>query len=372
MAAETEKFSLGEIGIDVEVHPRHDIFDPKEGIPQVHGSNILDLGNDKYLICCFGGTREGDPDTAIIYCVWDALANSKSELKKIKVAEIAHYNPVVFKDGEDIHLFFRVGESVETWNSYRAIFNKDTLEFENPRQYMVFSKYEKIEILHESAGPVKCKPLIMNDGTWLMPNSIEQRNGENPMDPKLVMWDSFIDISTDKGKTVTIVDIPFNREIYGPFGGIIQPTLWKSSTGLHAMMRSSRTRVFKSDSYDNGKTWCEAYHTNIKNNNSSIDVAGDEDLLCLCYNNVGVNWGGRSPLNISFSNDGGNNWIGDIKIQGENLRDEKWVNNLAHPSRMITYCYPNIISTKNGFAVVYTVSRKTIAIQFIDVKQKRK
>jgi len=80
--------------------------------------------------------------------------------------------------------------------------------------------------------------------------------------------------------------------------GVIQPTLWESEPGkVHMLLRSTESKIYRSDSSDGGKTWCTAYPTELPNNNSGIDLTRLQNgNLVLAYNPVEKDWGARTPL----------------------------------------------------------------------------
>lgn len=65
---------------------------------------------------------------------------------------------------------------------------------------------------------------------------------------------------------------PYDRHfVYGK--GTLQPTLWQDEEErVHMLLRSTSSRIFRSDSPDGGHTWCVAYDTGLPNNNSGIDL----------------------------------------------------------------------------------------------------
>jgi predicted neuraminidase len=116
-------------------------------------------------------------------------------------------------------------------------------------------------------------------------------------------------------------------------------------------MRSTGAAIFRSDSFDGGKTWCCAYDTGLPNNNSGIDLvktAGNE--LLLVSNPVGRDWGPRTPLVVSCSSDNGKNWKDILTLENENGE----------------YSYPAIISEGTDVFVTYTWRRERIAFWHLE------
>ena len=86
-------------------------------------------------------------------------------------------------------------------------------------------------------GPVKNKPIVLSDGTWLAPASLE-----GPMPgQKRKQWRAFADISIDLGKTWKPSSIILPSE--NGYGNI-QPTVWESEpdTCAHASQILSRSK----------------------------------------------------------------------------------------------------------------------------------
>ena len=149
-------------------------------------------------------------------------------------------------------------------------------------------------------GPVKNKPIMLIDGTIAAPASIERKK-----------WEAFVDLSKDGGyswtrsEIVPMEDISIDDKHSGNHFGLIQPTMWESAPGkVHMLLRSNHGFIYRSDSVDNGQTWCKAYATELPNNNSGIDLAKLKDgTLALVYNFSTENWGDRCKLLLAFSRD---------------------------------------------------------------------
>src|SRR5690606_38213341 len=155
-------------------------------------------------------------------------------------------------------------------------------------------------------GPIKNKAIVLSDGAWLSPSSVETDDGE---------WYCVMERSEDEGRTWTLSR---KLTIDGDGAGVIQPTVWESEPGkVHALMRSKGTgKIFRSDSVDGGQNWSDPYATDLPNNNSGIDVAKlvppsggtkspDPAPLALVYNPVTT---GRTPLVVGVSYDNGDTW----------------------------------------------------------------
>ena len=128
--------------------------------------------------------------------------------------------------------------------------------------------------------------------------------------------------------------------------GVIQPTLWEYPAGhVHALMRSTRGAVYRSDSTDGGETWCAAYDAGLPNNNSGIDavhIGGGR--VALLYNPINNNWGARTPLTLVLSEDNGVTWQKCLDLE-------------TNPGE---YSYPSIIYREGELHCAYTFNRVNI------------
>jgi len=288
-----------------------------------HCSTFVVAPNGDYIVTFFAGEREGTPDNAI----WLSRSTGGKEWQPpVKVLHdgTPHWNPVIFRSGGRLILFYKLGPTVHEWKSYFT-YSDDSGYSWAPRQVLCPDD-------PWSRGPVRNKLIIGNDGSWIAPGSIEDETH----------FDSFIEKSFDSGKTWTKHPIPIahnnrsrvslsnvwdgllQKELWEndlakieKWDGIIQPTLWHSESGnIHAFMRSTRGHIYRSDSTDNGDTWCQAYETNLPNNNAGIDIAKLSDgTLALVYNPIPWNWGRRTPISISISSDNGETFTDPFPLE---------------------------------------------------------
>ena len=134
---------------------------------------------------------------------------------------------------------------------------------------------------------------------------------------------------------------------------MIQPTLWESKDGsVHMFTRTKVGKIYRSDSYDGGKTWCTAYPTNLPNNNSGIDLDTDDSgRIFLVYNPVGIP-GIRTPLTLAVSLDDGKTFT---KIK-------------TFETGLAEYSYPAVVVKGDTIHITYTYERDYIAYWQIKVK----
>jgi predicted neuraminidase len=306
------------------------IFDEPTPVPECHASTILKLDNGNILAAWFGGTKEAHMDTLI----WVSLReNGRWSPPRPVTPEVSvqHWNPVLFQRADgSILLFYKLGYPISQWHT-RVIASTDGGKtWSMPNELVPGDRTG-------GRGPVKNKCLRLSDGRILAPGSTED-----------LPWRCFIDASDDDGETwikrPIAVGAPHGNEIF-----LIQPTLWEHPAGhIHALMRSNRGRIFRSDSSDFGENWSPAMPTDMPNNNSGIDcVRMESGSIVLAYNPVGENWGARCPLSIAVSHDDGATFQRVMDIETEPC-----------PSG---YCYPAIVADGCKLYLSYTWNRRKIA-----------
>lgn len=323
-----------------------------------HSSTIARNASGDLLVAYMAGEREGMPDMSI----WQSRRVGGRwlvpELIK-RVYRFPHWNPVLHQDGDTTVLFYKVGPTVPLWYTMTSL-SRDFGQTWSPSVETVPGDYTP-------RVSARNKILVGSDGGWYGPCSIETEK----------YWDSYIDISRDHGKTWKKHPIPLdhasgasagggewgglaegalwenNLETVLKWDGIIQPTLWESAPGaFHCLMRSTRGRIYRSDSSDHGETWCPAYPIELPNNNSGIDLVRlDSGLLVLALNPVSGNWTLRSPISVMLSADNGKTWQGRVDL--ETSEGE--------------YSYPAVIADGNTIHLTYTTERKSIVYCTFDV-----
>ncbi len=299
------------------------IFETNDTVAQCHAATVVMLNDNTVASAWFAGSAEGNNDVSI----WFARRVDGAWESPIRLTAddgVPHWNPVLFSsDGVTLALFYKVGEKISDWKTFVMT------SVDGGKSW---SEAEELVLNDTSGGrgPVKNKPLRLNDGKILAPASTEQG-----------AWRPFVDIfDGDKWykRSMSVCD---NDGL-----GLIQPTLWTSGEGnIHAMLRSNKGFIYRSDSCDYGESWAECYPTDIPNNNSGIDCVTIEDKLLLVCNPVTKNWGERTPLTVFLSRDNGKTFEKLIDLETEEGE----------------FSYPSIV-TKNGVVyIVYTYKRRKIA-----------
>ncbi len=320
---------------------KEEIFEPDVYFKECHASTLVELSKNEFMVSWFGGTKEGGDDVTI----WLARRVNNQWTTPVKVAKISkepNWNPVLFKDQAGrIELFFKVGKELPTWQTWVMSSDDQGASWSIPEELVAGDTGGR--------GPVKNKPIVLSDDSWLAPGSIE-----------CGWWEAFVDRSCDQGKTWQASEliqmdksmfVEGDTELVPEGHGVIQPTLWESTPGnIHMLLRSSCGNICRSDSDDYGRSWCPVYKTDIPHNNSGIDVVKlKNDHLVLAYNPSNTR-GVRTPLALSCSQDNGKNWSELVVLEDEPRTTDK-------PAE---FSYPAIIEIDGGVAVSYTWKRKTI------------
>lgn len=305
------------------------IFGKDPGFAQCHASTVVHLKSGEFAAAWFGGTHEKHDDVGIWF-TRRVKGRWEAPRQVAKLRNNAHWNPVLFEAPSGrLYLYFKVGKEIPRWETW--VQTSD----DGGRSWSAAT--ELVAGDHGGRGPVKNKPIILSDGTWLAGASHEE-NG----------FHVFLDRSTDQGKTWTATpylsqgDTALNNQL------LIQPTLWESAPGMvHMLLRSSIGRICRSDSKDGGRTWSPVYTTSLPNPNSGIDLTRLPDgRLVLAYNPDSKNWGSRAPLLLAVSSDNGLTWPKQLMLEAGKGEDE--------------FSYPAVISYGDSIAVTYTWQRRNI------------
>lgn len=306
------------------------IFQPEEGV-QCHASHLTLLSDGGVFAVWFQGTREGADDVRIFGARMDAKGVWERPFAITPDNGLPHWNPVLFrrKDGALV-LFYKEGRVIAHWHTMVTESYDDGATWSDP--------VEMIPGDVGGRGPVRNKIIELDDGTLVAPASLEDG-----------IWRCFMDLSKDAGKTWTptkeiCLPVP-EGDLPRPFG-CIQPTLWQDNAGdVHALLRTSQGALYRTDSADNGRTWCQPYATALPNNNSGVDLVNTPDgTLYLVCNPVANNWGARSPITVMKSADNGESW-------------QFFTHLVTMPGE---YSYPAVLYKDGALYITHTWQRKSI------------
>jgi hypothetical protein len=212
------------------------------------------------------------------------------------VSDEAHWNPVLFFLGGQLHLHLKVGDHIPTWRTYAATSADEGATWSRPAELVTGDQGGR--------GCVKNKPLILLGAGGEERNAgVRAEEGDGGGDgrggrkggaggggggdddggqvegsfPVLLCgastesesdgWRAFVDISTDGGATFQrTADLEVAGDGDGDGDGgppgcgaaVIQPSLWRSPTHantVHMLLRSDAGAVYRADSSDSGRTW---------------------------------------------------------------------------------------------------------------------
>lgn len=335
----------------VETKNKEFLFEDDRPFRSCHASTLIVLNRDNVLAAWFGGSEEGADDVGI----WAAFRSNGVWSEPRQLAGDGSeplWNPVLYRGADGvIALYYKAGKKIRSWRTMIMTSADEGKTWTSPKELVPGDAGGR--------GPVKNKPIPLFGGMLAAPASIETKE----------RWDAFADLSPDGGASWQRSEtVPLRRVTLPPSGeassdknavthkGVIQPTLWESSPGqVHMILRSTESSIFRSDSMDGGRTWCEAYVTGLPNNNSGIDLAQlDDGLLALVYNPVSGRHGDRTPLVIRFSNDNGLSWEQEVVLEDE-------------PGE---YSYPAIVACGGELHLTYTWRRERIAYWRLTLNRK--
>jgi len=309
------------------------VFD-KAPFKQCHASTICETSRG-LVTAWFGGTKEGNNDVGIWTSYHDGLKWNGPMLAADGVQydglRYPCWNPVLYQPPGDAPtlLFFKVGPNPREW------WGEMMVSYDRGRTFR-----DRQRLPEAIEGPVRCKPILLDDGQTLLCGSSTEYDG----------WRVHFE-------TVSLIDgIPSNNwKRIGPINhsnefNAIQPTFLQHADGrLQVLCRTQEGVISTSSSTDNGQTWSKMTATELPNPNSGIEAVTLADgRHLLIYNHLSsgdTGWGRRGLLNLAISNDG-KSWkeVGIVEKE-ENAE----------------FSYPAIIQTDDGNVhITYTHKRTRV------------
>ncbi|MBN2180940.1 MAG: exo-alpha-sialidase [Sedimentisphaerales bacterium] len=299
-----------------------------------HASTIVEAADGTLVAAWFGGTHERNPDVGI----WVSRLENGAWTRPKEVANgvmspqnrYPCWNPVLFRSADDtLILFFKVGPSPGQWWGERVISSDNGKTWHDQRR-----------LPPDIVGPIKNKPVVLEDGTILCPSSHEYSG-----------WTIHVEITSDLR----------NWTVVGPLNdpnviGVIQPTILKYKDGsLQMLCRTNKKYGFIAQTWskDHGKSWSEVGKTSLPNPSAGIDAVTLKDgRQLLVYNPSSTS---RVPLAVAISGDG-IDWRQVITLERADAAGQN--------------SYPAVIQTSDGLVhIVYTYHRESIKHVVLDPKK---
>ena len=325
------------------------IISPSEAAPANHASTIVELEDGGFLAAWFAGEKEGASGVNIQVTIYDSGAGTwGSPVVVASDPEYPCWNPVLYRNSlGEVQLYYKVGPSPREWLGLvkRSVDGGRT--------------WGDAEALPKGfLGPIKNKPIELDDGTLLSPTSLEELN---------YRWTCWMEASRDQGRTW------YKR--YGPIdfdGRIIQPTVWQGRDGEVRMLARSRAfKVVMAKSTERGTKWAEPFLTELPNPNAGIDaVALPDGRVLLVYNPSKIRgFKGRGGMAVALSEDDGESWSKVLTLEDTPAGEE--VCEHLESDRLSTSCheysYPAVITASDGLVhITYTYNRSNVKHVVLD------
>jgi predicted neuraminidase len=335
------------MAVAVQAHGPHPAIQSAEFLnegapyPQCHASTIAEVSPGRLVAAWFGGTREGAPDVGI----WLTRLDSGRWSVPAEVANGTQpdgtryptWNPVLFAPpGGPLLLFYKVGPSPSAWWGMVMSSADGGRTWSGARRLPA-----------PLLGPIKNKPVVLADGSWLSASSTEGTP---------TGWRAHLERSRDGGRTWEFIG-PIDK---GPWNlEAIQGSVLFHRDGRLQMLGRTRSGVISSSwSADGGRTWSPLEALGLPNPNSGTDAVTLADgRHLLVYNDAAPNpdtptRGRRYPLVVGLSTDGVC-WNKAAVLEDQPMPDG--------------YAYPAVIQTADGLVhVTYTWNRQRIKHLVLD------
>ena len=299
-----------------------------------HPAAITELANGDLYISYYGGAGEYDEGTAVYGMRLTSGPNTWSTPEVIADTPMrGDGNPVVWQAPDGIVWLFYNTQYGSTWSKARV---KGKISTDGAKTWS-----DSFMVAFEQGSMVRGKPIVLNDGDYLLPMYYESGADREEMDAETASY--FLRYSP-KDNTWT----PTNQ-IRSKIGNLQPQVVQLTDKHLICYMRRGggygppyKGYIQKSESHDGGYTWSPAEDTEFINPNAAVDVIRTpEGHLILAYND---NPWERTPLVIAVSKDDGKTFPHRRAIGGGDN----------------TFAYPYMIQTRDGkIHVIYTTNERT-------------
>lgn len=299
--------------------------------PSCHASTIEET--DSGLVTAwFGGTHERHPDVGI----WVSRQSNGQWTEPVEVAngvdgDHRHptWNPVLYQSpGGPLLLFYKIGPTPRDWWGMLTTSHDAGKSWSEPRR-----------LPDGILGPVKNKPVRLEDGTLLCPTSTEEQGWR-------VHFESTPDLGETWGRTEPVNDPNTIKAI--------QPSiLIHGANRLQAIGRTRNSGLFQIWSNDGGATWGQMTVTRLPNPSSGTDAVTLQSGSHLLVYNHSPTYKVRTPLNIALSEDG-ESWNAALVLEDDT-------------TAAAGYSYPAVMQSKDGLVhITYTWRRERIKHVVVD------
>lgn len=332
-------------------HPavvRSELINPGAPYPECHASTIVETTPGHFVSAWFGGTKERNPDVCIYVShfeggKWSPGVLVADGIQADGMPRLPTWNPVLFAPkNAPLQLFYKVGPTPRDWWGMLITSADGGRVWSAPRR-----------LPDGILGPIKNKPVLMSDGSWLSPTSTEgnkSATGDKDGDGWLVHFER----SRDSGVTWEKIG-PVKK---GPGFDAIQPSILFHADGrLQALCRTKQGVIAQTWSKDLGQTWGPLTAIELPNPGSGTDAVTLADgRHLLVYNHSAHRAdeakGDRWPLDVAISSDG-LTWLRVVTLETEPCKSG--------------YAYPAVIQAADGLVhITYTVNREVIKHVVLD------
>jgi len=237
--------------------------------------------------------------------------------------------------GQPLRLFYKVGPSPRAW------WGMVKTSADGGRTWS-----EAARLPSPLLGPIKNKPVVLADGSWLSPSSTE----DSPTG-----WRVHVERSQDAGRTWEFIG-PIDKGSWD-LEGIQGSVLFHGDGRLQSVGRTRSGVVFSTWSADGGRSWSPLEALGLPNPNAGTDAVTLQDgRHLIVYNDAapltGARNGKRYPLVIALSADGVA-WNKAAVLEEQPMPDG--------------YAYPAVIQTSDGLVhITYTWNRQRIKHVVVD------
>jgi predicted neuraminidase len=304
-----------------------------------HASTVVETP-EGVAAAWFGGTAERVKDVVIWFArlhgdTWSTPVEIARGNEDPGAAQYACWNPVLFQQpGGSLYLFYKVGPSPDTWWGRVQ---------ESTDGGKTWSRSRRLP--EGQVGPVRNKPILLEDGTLLCGSSTEDSGWRVHMERSrapFTRWERTPPLNTTND------------------WGAIQPTLlpWPGNR-IQILVRTRQRVIAESWSQDDGRTWSPMAKISLPNPNSGIDAVRLRDgRALLIYNPDAAN---RATIGVGISKDG-TDWRASQVLE---TTSEPGTGSLAHNPGELSY--PAVIQARDGKVhVTYTWKRERIRHLVLD------